>query len=112
MKNFLVLFREPDGRKDEHTDVEIQNHRQNWNQWFTKYINEGNITGGSGLTLEGRLIKGIDAQVEETIHYVGTEIVGGFMTLKAPNLDEATHIVKSCPIFEFGGYAEVREYNG
>lgn len=112
MKNFLVLFREPDGRTNEHSDVEKENHAQNWDQWFKKYVAEGKITGGSGLTMHGRILKGIDAEVEESIHYVGTEIVGGFLLVSAHSLDAAAEIVKSCPIYEFGGYAEVREYAG
>ena len=54
------------------------------------------------------MIKG-EGQVSEGIHRVGTEIVGGFLLLKAESLDEAVGIAESCPIYEFDGYAEVRE---
>lgn len=110
MKNFLVLFREPDGRTDTHTDVESGNHRHSWQQWLEKYLTEGKISGGSGLTMHGKLVKGIDGHVSDSIHYVGTEIVGGFLLLNAETLEEAAHIVSTCPVYEFGGYAEVREY--
>ncbi|MNL80742.1 hypothetical protein D3C87_2076680 [compost metagenome] len=48
-------------------------------------------------------------KISEGIHHVGTEIVGGFLLLKAEDLDEATAIAASCPIYEFDGYSEVRE---
>jgi len=59
---------------------------------------------------EGRLITGDGPNISNQIHRVGTEIVGGFLLLRAESLEEATQIAASCPIFEFGGYAEVREF--
>lgn len=112
MKNYIVIFREPDGRRadgrqDSHSEAEIAAHRENWAKWFAEWGAKGKLAGGSGLTLNGRIIK--DGQTSEGIHQVGTEIVGGFLLLKAEDLDEATAIAASCPIYEFGGYAEVRE---
>ncbi|MET7258024.1 YciI family protein [Dyadobacter fermentans] len=112
MKNYIIIFREPDGRRsdgqrDSHTEAEIAAHRENWSKWFAEWGAKGKLAGGSGLTLNGRIIK--DGQTNEGIHYAGTEIVGGFLLLKAEDLDEATAIAASCPIYEFDGYAEVRE---
>lgn len=109
MKNFLIIFREPDGRKIPHTPEEKQLHQQKWKSWFEKWGKEGRLTGGSGLTLNGSIIKGQNPEVINDIHKVDTEIIGGFLLLKAKDLDEAVSITRSCPIFEFDGYAEVRE---
>lgn len=107
MKNYLVLFREPDGRTGQHSDEEISAHQANWKSWMEAYGKAGNLAGGSSLTLTGRVIKG--SEVSNDIYKNGTEIVGGFLLLKSADLDEATAIAKKCPIYEFGGYAEVRE---
>lgn len=109
MKRFIVIFREPDGRAEEHSPEFGQLHRQHWNEWFAKWSNTGKLTGGNSLTLEGRLITGDGSIVQETLHRVGTEIVGGFLLLNAENLDEAAQIAASCPIYEADGYTEVRE---
>lgn len=109
MKNYIVLFREPDGRAGQHSTEDTARHQQNWKAWFDKYGKEGKLAGGSGLSLNGRIIKGNHPTISEDIHHVGTEIIGGFLLLKAESLDEATSIAASCPIFEFDGYAEVRE---
>ncbi|MEE1944460.1 YciI family protein [Pedobacter sp. KR3-3] len=109
MPNFIVIFREPDGRTLPHTEEEISQHQQNWKNWFEKWGKTGNLQGGSGLSLNGKLIHGADREITDQIHRVGTEIVGGFLLLQADDLDQATEITSSCPIFEFGGYAEVRE---
>jgi hypothetical protein len=111
MNNYIIIFREPDGRKNpEHTNEEINRHRTNWANWWEKWSSSGNLTGGSSLMVEGCLITGDGSIISKQIHHVGTEIIGGFLLLKAETLDEATQIAASCPIFEFGGYAEVREY--
>lgn len=109
MKNYIILFRESDGRMDEHSQDELKNHRENWAQWLNKWRVEGRLTGGNSLTLEGRLITGDGSAISKTPHKVGTEIIGGFLLLKAQDLDEAAEIASSCPIFEAKGYAEVRE---
>lgn len=109
MKNFLVLFREPDGRTESHTAEEISRHQANWKWWFEKWGKAGNLAGGSGLTLNGVMMKGLPPKTTEGIHRNGMEIVGGYLLLKAADLSEAKAIMESCPIFEFGGYAEIRE---
>lgn len=108
MKNYIVLFREPDGRTEPHSAEDMTRHRQNWDNWFAEWAPKGNLAGGSGLTLDGRIIQQNGA-IKNAVHQIGTEIVGGFLLLKASNLDEATAIAASCPIYEFDGYAEVRE---
>jgi hypothetical protein len=109
MKDFIVILREPDGRLEQHGEQEIKEHRQHMTEWFQKHIQLGNVSGGSALTLNGKQIKGPKAAVVNDIHKVGTEIVGGYILLKAVDWDEAVLIMQSFPIYEFDGYAEIRE---
>jgi hypothetical protein len=109
MKQFIILVREPDGRADDHTEEEIKAHRAHWNKWFEKYSKTGNFSGGSALSLNGKVIKGPEATVINDIHKVGTEIVGGYLLIEADDLDKAVEIAREIPVFEFDGYLEVRE---
>ncbi len=109
MKKFIVFFREPDGRKVEHDDNEIKRHKENWKDWFSIWGQKGNLNGGSGLTLNGRIIKDYGKIITSEIHKSGTEIIGGYLLLNAVDFDEALEIMKTCPIYEFDGYAEIRE---
>lgn len=109
MKEFIVLVREPDGRADQHTAEELKLHREKWNNWFTKYIKSGHFQGGSALSLNGKMIKGVDTHIINDIHKIGSEIVGGYLLLKAEDLNEAVKIAREIPVFEFEGYLEVRE---
>jgi hypothetical protein len=109
MIKFIILVREPDGRMDEHTEEEHIAHRDNWNKWFEKYGKSGYFLGGSALSLNGNVIIGPDAKVVDDIHKVGTEIVGGYLLIQAEDLDKAVEIAREIPVFEVGGYLEVRE---
>lgn len=105
---YLILFREPDGRKDPHSPEEIAAHRRNWQAWMEPLLEQNRLTDGKPLSLEGAIIRGRDRQVTNGPHTVGTEIVGGYHILDAGSLEEATAIMKACPIFEFDGYVEIR----
>lgn len=109
MKKFIVLFREPDGRTVQHAEDDIKRHGQHWAEWFSTWGQKGHLNGGSGLTLNGRTIKGAGDVVTNDIHRNGTEIVGGYLLLTARDFDEAVEIMRSCPIYEFGGYSEIKE---
>ncbi len=108
-KKFLVLFREPDGRTAVHTEAEKQRHQQRWKSWTQDCIAAGRLSGGSGLTLNGRLLIQ-SGEIKNEIYKNGNEIVGGFLLITAESLDSAAAIVASCPVFEFGGTAEIREH--
>lgn len=109
MKKFIVLFREPDGRTEKHPEDSIKAHQENWKNWLSIWGEKGNLAGGSGLTLTGRMIKGKGDIITHEIHKSGTEIVGGYLLLNATDFDEAVDIMKTCPIYAFGGYSEIRE---
>ncbi|MCO4293038.1 YciI family protein [Solitalea sp. MAHUQ-68] len=109
MKNFIVLFREPDGRQNTHSEEEISKHRDNWKDWMETYGTKGNLAGGSPLTLKGVTID-VNKKVVKDIYKAGTEIIGGFLLLKAENIEDAIAIISSCPIFDFEASAEIREY--
>ena len=108
MKDFLILFREPDGRMNKHSDDDNRDHQAKVKTWIEFISNNGNFSGGRALSLNGKVID-TKGQVQNDIYKVGTEIVGGYILLKSNDLDQATELIKSCPILERGGFAEIRE---
>ncbi len=112
MKTYLVLFREPDGRQQPHTDDEVKHHRAKWQVWQDGLIANGQLLGGNALTLNGVVIglQTEDQTVSNGPYYVNeTEMVGGYLVIKAKDVDGATAAIKSCPVFDFGAFAEIRE---
>jgi hypothetical protein len=109
MKDFLVLLREDDGRTIQHSASEMEKHQLNWKNWLEAANQKGRLTGGKALTLRGNVIRNFGAQISEGPYANGKEIVGGYLLIKAESLEEATELMKSCPVFESDGFAEVRE---
>ena len=106
MKSYLVLFRETDARTHVPTPDTARTHQQHWQQWLTTHA--GTIKGGRPLTLLGRQLSPGQAPTEGP-RFHGQEFVGGFLLIEAADLDEATQLIASCPVFEADGLAEVRE---
>jgi len=55
-----------------------------------------------------QLLKGAK-QITDGPYAESKEIVGGYLGIKANDLDEAIEIAKGCPIFDYDGSTEVRE---
>lgn len=104
----MVIFREPDGRMDVHSTEDNVQHQSKVKIWMASVAKNGNLSGGSALTLNGTVIDA-NGDVREDIYKVGQEIVGGYLLLKSNDLHQATELIKTCPILERGGFAEVRE---
>ncbi len=109
MKDYLLIIREPDGRT-EPTPEEFtpKKHQEHWKQWITDLVSKGQFMGGKPLTLNGAQIAA-NGTVVPGIHKNGMEIVGGFMLIKAADMDEAISIARTCPSLEADGPVEVRE---
>lgn len=104
----MVIFREPDGRTDVHSAEDNVRHQSKVKGWMESLAKNGNLSGGRALTLSGTVVEA-NGRVREDIYKVGKEIVGGYLLLKSDDLRQATELIKSCPILERGGFAEVRE---
>lgn len=112
MKTYMILFREPDGRLEPHTADELKEHRAKWALWQNDLATKGQMISGNALSLKG-LVIGLQAAgqpVSTGPYYVNkTEIVGGYLIIKATDIDEAATAIKTCPVFDFGAFAEIRE---
>lgn len=104
----MVIFREPDGRMDVHSAENNVQHQSKVKGWMESLAKNGNLSGGRALTLEGTVVD-TNGNVHNDIYKVSKEIVGGYLLLKSNNLRQATELIRTCPILERGGFAEVRE---
>jgi len=108
MKDFLILFREPDGRQEVHTIENNNQHQLKWKNWMDPLIKKGTLVGGKPLTLKGQLIYP-DGRIEKDISKTGTEFIGGYLLIKSESVDHTVELMKGCPVFERSATAEVRE---
>lgn len=89
---------------------EAQRTLERYIQWSEDLEKAGNPPGGGGLSHRGRVVRrgGAELAVTDGPYVEGTEIVGGFITIAAADLDEAEKIFAGHPHLEFGSI-EVRK---
>ena len=109
MKDYLFLFR---GGLDftRAAPEQLQQAMSNWKKWIDELSQKGIYNGGERLTRnEASIVKGNARQVIDGPFAETKEIVGGYISIKADNLQQAIEISKGCPIFNFDGNVEIRE---
>ena len=109
MKDFMFLFRFKDGLDLRSASrEEFQKEAEKWKTWTDKLMSEGRLTPGNRLVPSGKVMKGKNREVQDGPFAEGKELVGGFCTVKAHNLEEALSMAEDCPIFDQDGSVEVR----
>ncbi len=109
MKNYLFLFR---GGLDftKAPQEQVQQVIQKWTNWVGDLTKKGIYNGGERLTRnDAVVIKGGAKEIGDGPYTVNGEMVGGYISVKADNLQQAIDIANGCPIFLFDGNIEIRE---
>ncbi len=107
MKDYLLLFR--GGNMQGLSEEEKNKNMAKWGEWIGGLAKEGKFAGGDPLSKESRLISGKKMAITDGPFAETKEIIGGYLIVKAEDLDGATEISKGCPIYEVGGATEIRE---
>jgi hypothetical protein len=107
MKEYLLLLR---GGTPAASKTEAQNKAdmQAWGAYMGGLGQKGQLVGGLPLESGGTVVssKGI---VSEPVKSASEGIVGGYLIIKADNLENASEIAKACPHVADKGNIEVRE---
>ena len=109
MKDYLFLFR---GGLDftKASPEQLQQVMMNWKNWTEELSKKGIYGGGERLTRnDAAVVKGTAKLVIDGPFTESKEIIGGYISIKADNLQQAIEISKGCPIFNFDGNIEIRE---
>ena len=70
---------------------------------------DGAFVAGQPLQQEAKSLINMGKQVIDRPLAEGKEMVGGYIIVRASNLDDATELAKGCPGFEHDCTIEVRE---
>lgn len=107
MKEYLLLLR---GGKPAATKTESENkaEMQAWGKYMGNLGAKGQLTGGLPLVSEGAVVSA-KGMATGPVKSAKEGIVGGYLIVKAENIDEANKIAKDCPHIENEGNIEVRE---
>ena len=113
MKEYLYIFRGGDAaRIDQQKDpAKWAQHMGKWKTWMESLAQKGQFTGGQPLAPEGKVLTGKAKKLTDGPFVEAKEIVGGYLLVKAKDLNDATEIAKGCPLFDHDGIVEIREIN-
>ena len=109
MKDYLFIFR---GGLDFSTapPEQVQEAISKWKTWVEQLTKEGRYNGGNRLERNGAVVlKGNQKQLSDGPYTESKEVIGGYISIKAGDRQEAIEVAKGCPIFNFDGIVEIRE---
>lgn len=109
MADFLLLMRRG-GSRLAALDAEARSrHYEAWGGYLTWLRNTGRFVSGAPLEPSGARLSGERGRERlEGPEDMGGR-VGGFIVLKAEDLDQAVRLAEDCPIFSVGGSMEIRQ---
>ena len=109
MKQFILIFKRPHALSTQLTAEKMQQIMDNWLTW----MNELRITGqlsenGNRLIIdEGRVVD--TNGISDIMARDSTEVISGYIIVKAKNIDDAAIVAERCPILNVGGSVEVKQ---
>jgi hypothetical protein len=109
MKDYVFLFR---GGLDFTTASPelLQKVLTNWKNWVDELSKKGIYAGGERfMRKEAAIVNGKAKQITNGPYTANNELIGGYISIKANDLQQAIEISKGCPIFDFDGKVEIRE---
>jgi hypothetical protein len=108
MVRFVGFLRGTEDAQTHLSPDEAQRTLERYLQWNDDLEKAGNPPGGGGLSARGRVVRRGGLEVTDGPFVEGTEILGGFISIEATDLDAAEKIFSSHPHLEFGSI-EVRK---
>jgi len=110
MAQFMLLLR--GGEFPVYSPEQMQKVVEEYIAWADELRKQGRHRGGEELKEGGRVLSIRNGKAAVDGPYTETkEIIGGYYSYEAKDLDEATEIARGCPHLNFGGSIEIREIN-
>jgi hypothetical protein len=106
---YLILLRHP-GTGPGPTPEELKKIMARFGEWMEGLYAKDAVVGTNGLQHSGKIIRGslAEAVVTDGPYLEATEIVGGYVLVKARSLKAAVAMAKRCPGLDYGMTIEVR----
>jgi hypothetical protein len=106
MKDFLYLYHNGSTKL---SPEQMQKQMQRWMTWLKALGDQGHMKDiGHPLESTGRVVKGKPGAVTDGPYAETKDVIGGYSLVAAKDIEQAASLSKGCPIFEAGGYVEVR----
>ncbi|QWX84579.1 transcription initiation protein [Cellulophaga sp. HaHaR_3_176] len=108
MKEFMMIFRNERKQDETPSPKQMQAMVAEWQDWIGTIAAQGRFVATNALGFEGQTVsaKGI---VSDGPYVELKEIIGGYIIVKANNLQDAVKLSEGCPTLRMGGKVEVRD---
>ena len=107
MSEFVLLYR--GGRPGQGSPQEMQQAMQKWGAWMKELGEKGHIKdAGHPLESTGKVVKNGRNGITDGPYAEAKDLVCGYTLIEAKDMTLATQLASGCPIFDAGGYVEVR----
>ncbi|MFV8351731.1 YciI family protein [Flavobacterium sp. XS2P14] len=107
MTEFMMIFRNEYNPSFKPSPEQMQASIKQWQDWIGGIAAQGKFLSTNRLGFEGRTLKPNNVIADGPYAEV-KEIIGGYILVKATNIDEAMKLAEGCPILNIGGHVEVR----
>jgi hypothetical protein len=112
MKDFMLLFRQPNYDYSNTPPSEFQALAKKWQDWAGGIAAQGKlVSNGTRLALEGKVLKAGGVVTDGPFVEI-RERLGSFIIVKADSLEEATTLAHGCPALDANGSVEIRPIMG
>ncbi|WP_257669207.1 YciI family protein [Parapedobacter tibetensis] len=112
MKEFMLLFRQPNYDYSNASPKEMETLSKKWKDWAGNIASQGKLAShGPRLAMEGKVLKP-GGMITDGPFVEIKEQLGSFIIIKAENLDDATTLAHGCPAIDEGGSVEIRPIYG
>jgi|SRR5579872_2441904 len=106
MSEFAFLYR---GGERPGSAEQGQQVMQRWMAWFKDLTEKGHIVDrGQPLERTGKVVQGTARVVTDGPFAEAKDVIGGFTLVRADDIAHAAELARGCPIFDAGGFVEVR----
>lgn len=102
MNEYMLIFRHMDGQKVASPE-QIQEWMKQTMDWIGGIAAQNKYVGGNGLSFDGAKVVGHNHVVTNGPFGEIKETLGGYVIVKAENVDEAVEFAKGCPILQGEG---------
>ncbi|EQA43654.1 hypothetical protein LEP1GSC050_1754 [Leptospira broomii serovar Hurstbridge str. 5399] len=108
MKDFMLLFRQPNYDYSNASPQEMQALSKKWQDWVGGIAAQGKLANnGPRLSMEGKVLKAGGVITDGPFVEI-RERLGSFIIVKADTLEEATTLAHGCPALDAEGSVEIR----
>jgi hypothetical protein len=109
MKEFMMIFRNHTNPGAEKPSAEqMQAEMKKWQNWIGGIAAQGKYSGTNRLSSDGSKTLKSNNVITDGPYAEVKEIIGGYLIVKANELDEAVEMAKGCPSLGYGGSVEIR----